>query len=482
MTLILDGVTKWEKASKEHFEAKSPALKEEIQNGESKGYAFKEFSQDLYSSLFQAHPSVKAGSPGTQWAKQVMEAMLGTENNPGLPEFKTLKALGTIGGSFESGIGSIALAKHFAQSLPVKETPNPDELEAEIAGLLDFANQNPEHPKAETAKNRAKVLQGQLGEAVEEWGQPLDEQATRIAARKALQAAISEVEETSQVAGAFGCGKGPGQDSYTSAEQKARLANYIRNNDKLRKIAELAGRFQAEAAKVQANKKHPGPDELSDVELGSALGRMLPSEAMALMDPDLEVLFFQKFTESKLMQYYLEAVEKKARGPIVVCIDNSGSMAGPKEFWSKAIALALCNIAVATRRVFQILHFNTGVARADTFDPDSMDPERLIESCAFFAGGGTDFAPVLRQAFAEIKDSAIKDLRQADIIFITDGIAEIPASFQAEIAQAKKDTGASMQTVCLQDGSEELKALSEHYTELHELTDDADTKESLFSI
>jgi hypothetical protein len=72
---------------------------------------------------------------------------------------------------------------------------------------------------------------------------------------------------------------------------------------------------------------------------------LLPHELLALRHPVLRRDFARRFLDAELLQYTLRAVEEKGRGPMIVCIDGSSSMAGDKEIWSKAVSLTLLDIA-----------------------------------------------------------------------------------------------------------------------------------------
>jgi uncharacterized protein with von Willebrand factor type A (vWA) domain len=218
--------------------------------------------------------------------------------------------------------------------------------------------------------------------------------------------------------------------------------------------------------------------------MGNDLGRLVPSEMMKLGHPLLRMEFNKKFLERALIQYRMEAVEKEAKGPIVVCIDNSTSMAGAREVWSKAVALALCQIAVDQKRAFAVVHFNKQIQRTDMFVEDKkVDPAQLLESMAFFSGGGTNFDVPLSFAFAttteKFKD---KGKGKADIIFITDGECEISDDMVKKMDEAKKATGVKLYSICIGDHAQQLEEVSDHYTSLRDLADDQALKETVFSI
>ena len=83
---------------------------------------------------------------------------------------------------------------------------------------------------------------------------------------------------------------------------------------------------------------HP-PTEIVNVTTGNDLARILPSELMLLADPRTKADFLLRFAENRLLQYDLRGFEREGQGPIVVCIDESGSTSGIVEMWEKAIAL-----------------------------------------------------------------------------------------------------------------------------------------------
>jgi hypothetical protein len=103
------------------------------------------------------------------------------------------------------------------------------------------------------------------------------------------------------------------------------------------------------------------PDEITSITAGTNIERLLPSEIALLADPDLEDLFYLKFAEHNLMQYDLIGHEPEGQGPIIIAIDESGSMMTDYggmtgEVWSKAVMLALLSIARLQKRDLAVLH------------------------------------------------------------------------------------------------------------------------------
>lgn len=84
------------------------------------------------------------------------------------------------------------------------------------------------------------------------------------------------------------------------------------------------------------------PDDLVGVHPASDLMRLLPSEAVMLALPELELEFYRRYLERRLLSYQSRGTlprqrlmlrspeqggqEVQPRGPFIVCVDTSGSM------------------------------------------------------------------------------------------------------------------------------------------------------------
>jgi len=85
--------------------------------------------------------------------------------------------------------------------------------------------------------------------------------------------------------------------------------------------------------------------------------------------------------------------EKQDRGPIIVCLDTSGSMRGAPETIAKAVALEAVRIASAEKRDCYLYAFSgtAQVAERDlTTKRDGIQPLLEFLGCSFH--GGTDIA------------------------------------------------------------------------------------------
>jgi Mg-chelatase subunit ChlD len=203
-----------------------------------------------------------------------------------------------------------------------------------------------------------------------------------------------------------------------TGEPARSLAARLRDDARLRRIALLAGRFRRIAGGKRRSRVRHGADEMVDIEQGADMGRLLPLELAQLVHPRTRLLTLRNMVELLCLQYRLEGKETLGKGPLVVAIDKSGSMAeGDKDVWASAVALALLDVAQHEKRPFALLCFDGAVKHESIVAPGAALPE-----AALFvpADGGTDIDKAVRRGL-EIIEQRPGALREADIVLITDG-------------------------------------------------------------
>lgn len=82
---------------------------------------------------------------------------------------------------------------------------------------------------------------------------------------------------------------------------------------------------------------------------------------------------------------------------MVICIDMSSSMKGIKEKWSKAVAIALLEIAQQQKRNFAAILFNEDATEPIIIEKDKKEPEKILDIAERFDGGGTLFETPLQR-------------------------------------------------------------------------------------
>src|SRR5262249_14161717 len=134
-------------------------------------------------------------------------------------------------------------------------------------------------------------------------------------------------------------GKGLGAGGRHSPGRQIELGRRPATNPKLRRLAAPVGRMREQALGPRPGPLARASEETFDVELGRALDRLLPPELLALQHPALRRDLLRRHVEGQLLCYRLRGADERGRGPMIVCLDGSSSMAGEKEIWSKAVAL-----------------------------------------------------------------------------------------------------------------------------------------------
>lgn len=175
-----------------------------------------------------------------------------------------------------------------------------------------------------------------------------EEMATLRAVGRAVAEAGKEIGELFEAAGTLGMGSGmPGGNDPAVV---AALFRRVRGDPALRRICELAGRFRRVAQSKQRTKAAHGLDDVVGAKPGGDVGPLLPSELARLMVPELELDTLRRIVERQALCREHHAVEPVGKGPVIVCVDESESMEGPKIHTAKALALARAWAARAQRR------------------------------------------------------------------------------------------------------------------------------------
>ena len=300
----------------------------------------------------------------------------------------------------------------------------------------------------------------------------------RQAARQAAKQAKEESEGAEAMISFFGTE--PGALTRMDATARIELAKRIRRNSQLKELADKVGRFVRLAMAEQAQKIVHGVDEVHDVELGDDIHRVLPSELMYLSDEDLEVLFYLKFVEKKLLQYMLRGTEKVARGAIICMIDSSGSMHGSRETWAKAVGIALLHIAAKQGRDFYGIIFSSAHDPLIEFHfPKGMaKPHEVLDFAEASYHGGTDFQTPINRA-VEVLDTQYNDdnAQKGDLVMVTDGEAPVSEEWLDRYRNSKDELGFRLYSCLIGVHSDTLNAISDQIYNITEFASGGDVQD-----
>ena len=211
-------------------------------------------------------------------------------------------------------------------------------------------------------------------------------------------------------------------------------------------VASLAGRMVAALRGEAARRVRGAPGEIYSVEQGDDLSRLLPSERLLLTDPLLELEFFGRLDERRLLQYSVRGQNKASRGPIVLCLDESSSMHAGRHTWAKAAALAVARVAKDERRQVLVVHYSTSLALTEL---DPSNPESVLRVLRSRLGGGTAIGRALEYSREQIVALEARGRKGADVILVTDGVDHDPRALIAPAVAALQAMSARLWTVAI---------------------------------
>ncbi|HSR49366.1 MAG TPA: VWA domain-containing protein, partial [Acidobacteriota bacterium] len=280
----------------------------------------------------------------------------------------------------------------------------------------DNADQSPlvqaAEQKAQEAAQQAQAVAGDLSE---------DDTSDKIVAalRAAAEQASEEIQGIRTAMGGLGAGDQRGVLSRVAGTPEA-IREALRSDPELRRIAEIAGRMRISAKAKQRNKVRYVPEQIVDVTLGGDIARLLPSELMRFADPTMELDLLRRLSEESAMVYDLEGSEPEEKGPIVMAVDASSSMAGHPFEFAMGVALALLELALTQKRPFLFFTFDTSPnAVFEITRPGQLTLEMLHQMLqGQFSGGGTNIKAAVSTATDQM---ACGEFERADLVLVTDG-------------------------------------------------------------
>jgi uncharacterized protein with von Willebrand factor type A (vWA) domain len=257
------------------------------------------------------------------------------------------------------------------------------------------------------------------------------------------------------------------------------------------------------------------PGEITGVRFSALPERMLASEAVMLHHPVLRKLWRARHAEARLLSWETEAVltdwrvdphadasrhaappepESLERGPIIVCLDTSGSMRGAPENIAKATVIAALRAAHESRRGCKLICFGgpdelieRDLSRNEGPLPSSLTPagggpgcgpalgalrtgeaglQALLDLMGQAFDGGTDIQTPIERAIDCVHDAR---WASADLLLVSDGeFGCVPATLQ-RLREARERFNLRVQGVLV--GDRETMGLLEVCDDIHWVRD-----------
>ncbi|MBK9019385.1 MAG: VWA domain-containing protein [Sulfuritalea sp.] len=212
------------------------------------------------------------------------------------------------------------------------------------------------------------------------------------------------------------------------------------------------------------------PGETHGIHRSDRIARMLPAEAMLLGHPRLRLVWHARRAERTLLCYEDDDRMSETRlhqapvmqprpgpqpgkrpelGPILVCVDTSGSMQGGAEAVAKAVVLEAMRCAHAQRRPCLLFAFG---GPEELLEMELSVDRGGIERATHFLGqafrGGTDICGPLEKVIASMEEQR---WRLADLLIATDGEFGATPQLAARLAAVKRELGLRVQGVLIAD-------------------------------
>lgn len=448
----------------EDIVAQSPVMQQTLEEGEDVLPTFKYLHQDIFLSLYKYKAKVLPETQmhtSTRMNRGILKNLINT------PEYISLRQTCRMD-QFNAALGTEIIGREALeilkeelkkiQDLQKKKDAMDDLLEKEqqiddlmeeigdIDDLLEQAKQSGNGAYAaqlmadkqakEQAAAQLKALANKIAQECDDLVEEDDDLAGNITKTmgKTLDSASKEVKEVSDLCESWGLGTG--DNCHVAFQNKKDAIEIIRKSPKLNKLTDMIGRFKESAITEQKKKAKHGAVEIKSVTTGDKIQDTLPSDRMNLCNETTKKDFYRRMTEHQLMTYSKEAHKQKNKGPIIVCVDTSGSMSGDAEIWSKALTVGILEVAQMQKRDFACIIYDSSADEPIVIKKDEIAPEKIITCAERFKGGGTDFQSPLNKALNLIKDSTFKD---ADIVFITDGDCYCSDDFIRKFNQVKQE-------------------------------------------
>lgn len=401
----------------------SPKLNDVVEEQTRKNVSYLPLMGDMWSSLYKMKPHLISTEEGQQPNNQINHALMQRVLED--EEYTKMRHTTKLD-DFSSAIGSMRMSEVVTEWIDEQQKSN-EELQKQLNELNQkmkekIAQENKKETKKQKEKNEQlqqditnlqNQVQEQLQQSFEQNGTSFSE-----AIAKAHQQTKDAKEDLEGLLGG-GNGAGSGEDEMKKIplRDQIALAESLKGNNKLKEIAEWAGKFKSIARKKQKS-KHIESLDRSGMTLGDDVERLLPQELALLSKEGTKKDFLRRFAEGQTMMYSPKGKETLGKGPIVICLDQSSSM-NSLDTQSKGFVLALAMIAKKQRRDFCIITFSNKVSKIYLYEKGKITPNQLVELATDFNGGGTQYAPALIKAMEIIEK--YKRFNNADLIFVTDG-------------------------------------------------------------
>ena len=251
-------------------------------------------------------------------------------------------------------------------------------------------------------------------------------------------------------------------------------------------LPETSASDQAAPRPTDDDERRPEPTAVDGVHRSRAIARMTGSESRNLTHPVLRRLWRARFAEAQLLTYDDRAREPRpnprpepdaaaarprpmalGHGPLIVCLDTSGSMQGAPENVAKACVLQALRSAHGGDRDARLLAFGgPGELLERPLTRDAAGLDALLDLMGQAFDGGTDVQTPIERAIEQVQQQGWQD---ADVLIVSDGEFGLTPATLTALRQAKERLGLRVHGILI--GDRETIGLVEICDALHWVRD-----------
>jgi len=171
--------------------------------------------------------------------------------------------------------------------------------------------------------------------------------------------------------------------------------------------------------------EHSSHSDILGVTMGNDINALLPLELAQYMDEDTENVFYHRFLTNHLQVFRFKSeIVQPARklatkptvhkGPMIVCVDTSGSMKGKPEQIANSALLKVLDIANNQRRDCFLIGFSVSINPIDV----KRETYKVMDFFSKASSGDTNVTKLLNKTFSLLETSP--NYMNADVLWVTD--------------------------------------------------------------
>lgn len=221
-------------------------------------------------------------------------------------------------------------------------------------------------------------------------------------------------------------------DTYNKCFEQLINPNVYKNHEEIiLEIANKLGRVASDSKNISQMESmlqysYPSPpfEDIEGVTSGNRIMDMLPTEFSYFADKTTEILFYQRFASSQLQQFSsfpkeknknLQTTSVDTKGPIILCIDTSGSMCGKPMDFAKWLVVKVYDIAKNESRPLYIINFSDRCRTIDLSGENGR--EELMNFLKDCISGGTSGNEMMQEILLQLESDTYK---YADSLIVSD--------------------------------------------------------------